>query len=510
MLDNDKTLSSFGYAYDDLSVSSSRPIFITCDYCETSISKPKKVRVKSNSILDKDACNSCKFKKREELSILKYGVKNSSQIESTRERIKQSKKNTNNTKRLEKYKKTMLEKYGVDNIMNLEVNREKMKVDNPMSRPEVKEKARNTSMKKFGKTSYLGTEECRTAFKSKYGVDNASLLPDHLEKSRETSIEKFGAEHFLKVKENAAEHGKKVLQSKIDSGIVKLYDGRTISSYVEESGFSDSRFRTLINTYGFDTARSMTPHVSSLETVLAEILPEYKKGQIIGGYKPDFVVGNIIIEADGLYWHSDKICQNNKYHFEKRVAYQAAGYTPLFFREDEIRDKLPIVKSIIDNKLGKSERIFARKCLITEGNTHFFSINHLMGGGSGKVYALEYDGEVVAGFQVKRISGNNWELSRFSTKLGINVIGGFSRLFKEFIRDKNPDSLLTFIDMRYGMGSYLTSLNFIEGTCYPSFKWTDFKNTFPRTRFLSNSGYENGLSKIWDCGQKRFTWYKGV
>ena len=37
-----------------------------------------------------------------------------------------------------------------------------------------------------------------------------------------------------------------------------------------------------------------------------------------------------------------------------------------------------------------------------------------------------------------------------------------------------------------------------------SFKWTDFETTIHRMAFKKNSGYNKGLCKIWDCGQKKF------
>jgi hypothetical protein len=67
---------------------------------------------------------------------------------------------------------------------------------------EVKEKARETSLRNYGETSYLKTKECKDKFKEKYGVDNPTYLPDHVQKSRETSLKKYGAEHYFKNPEN--------------------------------------------------------------------------------------------------------------------------------------------------------------------------------------------------------------------------------------------------------------------------------------------------------------------
>ena len=56
---------------------------------------------------------------------------------------------------------------------------------------------------------------------------------------------------------------------------------------------------------------------------------------------------------------------------------------------------------MILNALGRSERIFARKCSIVEGKHHdFIRDNHLMGAGRGKCYGLEYNGNLVATLQL--------------------------------------------------------------------------------------------------------------
>lgn len=518
MLRDDKTFEVFGYHIDSLSIKSSKEICLECDYCHSIFNRKKKNRTKSNLILDKDACDKCGVQKREEVCMIQHGVKNPAQLSSVRQKIKDSKNHIDYDAVSLKYKKTMKEKYGVDNAMHSKILSDKQKdtlksnygVTNPTQSNEIKEKVKQSMLEKYGETSFLKTDECKKKFIDKYGVTNPSYLPDHIEKRKETCLKKYGEEHYLKVKENGKIHGQFVLQSKINNGLIKLYDGKPISEYRDLSGYSDSHFRTLIHQHGFDIARSMTPHVSSLEKVIDIFLKEnnieYTKGTI-SGYRPDFIIENkkVIIETDGLYWHSDAVCEDNSYHIKKREAYNAAGYRALFFREDEIRDKLPTVKSVILNSLGMSKKIYARDCELIWGHQEtMVAGTHLMGAGAGTIFSLLNGGETVASFQVKRINGNDWELSRFCTANGISVIGGFSRLLTAFEREMKPDSLKTFIDMRYGSGHYLTKFGFTEETCYASFRWTDLKNTFPRTRFRSNSGYDKGMYKIWDCGQKKF------
>ena len=85
-----------------------------------------------------------------------------------------------------------------------------------------------------------------------------------------------------------------------------------------------------------------------------------------------------------------------------------------------------------------------------------------------------------------------------------SIPGGFSKLLKAFELEHSPESIITFIDKRYGSGEYLANLDFSFKSCYKSFKWTDNQSTFHRMKFPSNTGYEHGMNKIWDCGQAKW------
>src|SRR5690606_23346635 len=130
----------------------------------------------------------------------------------------------------------------------------------------------------------------------------------------------------------------------------------------------------------------------------------------------------------------------------------------------------------------------ARKCLIKNvGKTEakrFFQGNHLMGKGQGLTKGLYYNNELVCAIQYKKIRGDHHEISRFCNVLNTNIIGGFSRLVKQL-----PKPLTTYIDLRYGSGTYLKDLGFEYMGAHPSFKWTDGKNCFHRLKYRGNSGY---------------------
>ena len=393
-------------------------------------------------------------------------------------------------------------------------------VDSALKSPEIKEKARQTCFEKYGNIFPAKTDIIKqkviTICQKKYGCNNVFQDEQIKEKIKQTYLDKYGVVHPLKDVKRAKENTKKGLETRIKQGKVKIYENKIIAEWAKEIGYSKSHFNVLVTKYGFEQAVKMEPHISSLEKLMMDWLDsinikytsQYKvDNKIADIYIPS---NNLIIETDGLYWHSDAIISNKNYHIEKRQLYISKGFTPLFFRENEIvnLDKFKIVQSIIKNKLNLSERIFARKCIIKPVDKSsaktFFTANHLMGNGSGQTYGLFFSDKLVGAIQI-RGHKEGYEIARFCNLLNTNIIGGFSKLLT-YIQNNvlNSKSLITFIDLRYGIGSYLTSFNFKYSTTYPSFKWTNGKEIFNRMAFPSMSGYQNGLSRLWDCGQAKY------
>ena len=523
MLLNKETEQEYGYLPESLSKGSSKSIITQCDYCDKQLKVKMKDRTKANSVVQKDSCKECRYKKREDMSLAKHGVKNSAQRSDVKEKIKKN-CTFNQEGFKEKRKKTMIEKYGVEYATQNEELREKTKqtikekygVSNVSEVPAFQEKRRQTNLDRYGNESFLGSEEGERRKKEgllkKYGVENAFQSEEVKEKIKQTNLKKYGVEHRLKDKEVAKSVSKKGLQTRIDTGQVRVYEDKTVSEWASKIGYSSSRFNVLVGKHGFEKAIQMQPYISSLEQGFRNWL-EKEEIKYTHSFKverkiADFLVnGNIIIELDGLFWHSEHITKDNMYHYNKKELYNKYGYKSFFFREDEINNKFPIIQSILNNALGKSNRIYARKCTVKEipskTATPFFSYSHLMGRGRGIPFGLFYNDTLISCMQFRKTK-NGYDISRFCNKLGYSVIGGFSKLLKAFGRKYNPENITTFVDRRYGTGDYLCGFGFKQKTCYPSFKWTDGTESFHRLKFTGNSGYDKGLIKIWDCGQSNF------
>jgi very-short-patch-repair endonuclease len=420
--------------------------------------KTYKAYIKQREIVSKDSCGklACKYKKREDMSLAKHGVKNSAQREEVRSKIRDT------------------------NIDRLQSEKFKAQI-------------KKTNLEK-------------------YGNENAMLVQSIIDKQKQTLLNKYGVDNIMKYSDTAKKAAQKMKQTKIDKGIIKTYDGKSRPDWAKEIGFSRSQFGKLVVAYGIDEAIKMQPFKTKLEKTFEDFLRDYNINYNtqfrIDKKIADFQINNLLVEVDGLYWHSDAAKIDMNYHINKKTSYEDAGYDSLFFREDEIRDKFDIVKSMVLNRLNRSEKLFARKCQLDKLDDKaadvYFEANHLMGKGRGTAYVLTLNGDVVAALRLKRSKNNHYEISRFCNSKFLTVTGAFSKLLNFAIKNKNPDSVMTFIDKRYGKGHYLKNLGFSYIHIYPSFRWTDGFETFHRLKFAGNSGYDNNLFKIYDCGQAKY------
>lgn len=464
--------------------------------------------------------------KAKKTNIEKYGVENVFQSEEIKDKIK----------------KTNLKRYGVKYASQCKKIRKKTEETNlkrygfksPLASPAIQEKSRKTSFERYGVKYPMQNKNVMIKYKSsmlsgygaespiqvgeiksrientnleRYGVKNYASTKEFIEKSKKTCLEKYGVDHFSKTDG----HRYRIREALKRNDTVKTYDEKLMIESAEERSITIDAMYKRIKKYGPEIAMSMKVKESGLETffeerILKPLNTPYEKQFRVNRKIADFKIGNIIIECDGLYWHSEHFRPKN-YHKDKRELYLSNGFKPLFFTEDEIMYQTEKVESILLNKLGKSQRIFARKCVIKEVSTKdsnlFFSDNHLMGKGRGKTFGLYFNNILVTAMRVCKLD-SGLDISRFCHKLKTNVIGGFSKLIKHVERELSPEFIQTFIDLRYGSGDYLGDLGFEKRTENLSFYWIQNDVKVHRMTFPSNTGYQNGFVKFWDCGQAKY------
>lgn len=215
------------------------------------------------------------------------------------------------------------------------------------------------------------------------------------------------------------------------------------------------------------------------------------------------------------------------------------GFRLILLYSDELINKFDIVNSRINNiiQIDSIKRIYARKCNIIEitgkQSREFLNANHYKGFTPAQYkYGLVYENELVAvmTFGMQRVSlgsnfdKDNYELIRYSTKLGINVIGGASKLFKYFIKTINPLRVFSYADRAWSNKKSVMydkiGMKYVGNTIF-NYWWVKDDIRYNRYNFtkkkLISEGFsknktekeimlERGYNQIFDVGNLKYEW----
>lgn len=260
--------------------------------------------------------------------------------------------------------------------------------------------------------------------------------------------------------------------------------------------------------------------LTSLEKFVVDTLGyERFDKMLVGRTRPDFkITDKVYLNADGLLYHSEVRCPEKNRHFDTRVAYEKEGLQLLQFYSSEICGFPHKIQSIVNSKVGNTNKIWARKTVIKKVSApeakQFLNDNHLMGACNGTGFGLYLGNELVCLLTVANWRKKGLEIVRFCNKLNITVVGGLGRLLSHVRQVYNPEKIFSWVDLRYGTGKSLETLGFVKKRDVLSWRWTDGAHTFHRLscranmdgRMLSEKEYatEKGWSKIYDAGQRLY------
>jgi len=459
----------------------------------------------------------------------------------------------------DKIKQTNLERYGVEIPNRNEMVRDKIKqtnlerygVENVFSNEAIKEKIKNTNIEKYGVLNPQQNENIQNKTRqtnlSRYGFVNPSMSISVKRKIKETNIERYSRIHpnqshlsdetikkLQDVEWLTDEHhirGKTL--SQISKELNLPINASTLSRYFKKNNIQVKYL------YSSQPEQEIFDYIKSLDLNMKILQRE--RGVLSDGTELDIYIPEkkIAIEFNGLYWHSfdcQETPRERNRHKIKTDLCEELGIQLIQIFENEWETNPDIIKSILASKLGYIKKIFARKCKIDEVSIeearNFLNDNHIQGYCYAQVrLGLYYNEELIAiqtykkGFHSKRYE---WELSRFSSKCHIQVLGGASRLFNYFIKSYNPTNIITFADRRYSIGKLYETLGFKnDHVTKPNYFYLDPKshNLIHRCRFQkkklnvklpifdnnlseSENMFNNGFRRIWDCGNITFTWDK--
>lgn len=346
-------------------------------------------------------------------------------------------------------------------------------------------KVKETCEKKYGVDCACKTEKAvenrQSVFKEKYGSQGEML--------KQSIINKYGSfsEHAKVCAEKKSATAKMnafaTLKEKAKSlGFTIISDDPNIKSYedveirCDRCGQVFKRYRDSINHF-YNQNLQFCPHCdyknltyrSNGERELCEEIQKFYSGDMrlnkrVSNCEVDILIPDkkIAIDFNGVYWHSEQFKACNAHQIKKH-AVENAGYNFIQIWEDDWNDptKKKIILSRLKSKFGLSKKIFARKCemreLISKDDVklanNFLNENHLQGSApSSRKFALFYDGELVEiatfGNSRKLIYGNSSsvELIRLCTKIGVNVVGGFSKLLKFAVKEIGAREIISYAD----------------------------------------------------------------
>lgn len=243
----------------------------------------------------------------------------------------------------------------------------------------------------------------------------------------------------------------------------------------------------------------------------------------------------LAIEYCGLYWHSDGQIASRNYHRDKMLACKERGIRLITIFEDEWLNKQEICKSRIKTALGlNGKTVYARhtKCQQVDVGAAraFCGKHHIQGTGSARIAYGLYDKSdqlisVMTFSKTSRSKGGNgldWEIDRFCSNA--LVVGGASKLFSQFLRDVNPDKVISYCDLRWGTGGVYEKLGMkLEKCTRPNYWYVKGQQRFHRYKFrkdrLVKDGHdvnkseraimsELGYRAIYDCGNCKYVWVR--
>lgn len=340
------------------------------------------------------------------------------------------------------------------------------------SKEEIKkehDKARETCLKRYGKTNFSQTEKGR------------KISSETLKKYKHIRDEKYKNEVLIPKYKSICEDDNLELikfRDRFDCDVKCKKCGNIFN--VKTLGYlKDSTTKKLCrDCYPIEQITGPTKMEIEFYTFLNELSVNYKKNcrSIITPNEIDFYLPeyNIGFELNGLYWHSEAQKPNKNYHLEKTIRCKEKGVRLIHIFEDEWMYKQDIVKSRIKNILHKiEEKIYARKCIIKEldkkTTNEFIEKNHIQGNTVFKYsYGLYHNNELVSVMTFGKLRKNLgrdakdgcYELIRFCNKLNTTVIGGASKLLKYFIQTKMPQQIISYADKRWSEGALYETLGF--------------------------------------------------
>ena len=403
----------------------------------------------------------------------------------------------------DKRKQTLIKNHGIINAsqipkvqqQKIENSKKKWGCDYPLQNPEVRQRIKHTCQNKYGTDNFCFDRLDKYTLLL---INDPSWLRD---------------QHY--------NQNKTLIEIACDLNISNSIVGR----YFNKHDIKVKRHpNSIIEKQCVDFLSSI--YLGAIHTNVRDIIPPYELDVFIPKH-------NIAIEFNGVYWHTERTGRGRTFHKYKTDQCKIAGIELLQLWDYEWIEKQDIVKSMLQYKLKSTQNVvYARNCYVLpiayDIKQQFVNANHIQGDCPSKLnYGLFEKGTNdlvgVMTLGIPRFTKADYEIIRLCFKLGTRITGGASKLFKHFINEINPNTVVTYADRRFSSGNIYKQLGFkFSHTTTPGYFYTSGNKIYSRLmcqkhklqkllpmfdpQLSANQNMENNnFYRIWDCGHEVFT-----
>lgn len=304
--------------------------------------------------------------------------------------------------------------------------------------------------------------------------------------------------------------------------------------------------RTIQKFEASDYVKSMTNEsymerevCSYVEDELCITVQKHCRDILSNNYEVDMYIPDkkIALEFNGDYWHSD-LFKSKDYHQGKTLECMSNGIRLIHIFEYEWVNNNDKIKRYLKSVLKDCKnRVYARNCTVeaieNKEAVEFEEKNHLQGGINANIsIGIKYDTKIIGvmTFSKSRFDKDyDYEIVRLCYDTDYSIVGGAEKMFKEFIRQYDPKSVVSYCDISKFVGEVYSHMGFefVEIT-EPSYVWCNNHNKIitryqaQKQRLLSSgviTQYEcnnctesdimnkRGYYKIYNSGNAKYVYY---
>lgn len=390
----------------------------------------------------------------------------------------------------QKIVKSNLDKYGVKHPMMLqetknkvqETNMRKYGVKHTLQRKDVRLKTSETNLKRYGNINPFGSQKIQEQINKtnlkKYGNIHPNKNITVKKKRIETNLKKYGVKNVMEIEENILK-AQKTFEKKIADGKIIKHSrlSKINKNFAQLLLNNNDDINNIIfeKQYGKYAADLFIKNTVKQNGVYIDIHPTISHNS----YKPFTCVIN----------GCDDNCEKHKtidknYHYKRALAALDNDVTLIQKYDWDSDDDL---LKLVDGKIGKDFSKYSARKLVCQKISQklankFLKNNHIQGGAKSQTYCYglfktnvknEKDNEnsvndellAVATFGKSRFNKNyEFEFIRYAVKSGIIIHGGSGKLFKEFIDEAKPSTVVSYVDFDHTTRkhTFLNSIGFVE------------------------------------------------